>query len=183
MIRGLLLGLALELAMLSLAAFGGAAAIMPALHDVAVLQRHWMSEGDFLQLYAVARVAPGPNILIASIIGWRVAGAAGLLIATAAILLPSSAIAMVTSRLAVRYEDTSVVRALKAGLAPVAVGMIIASGYAIAHTANADWIGWILTAAGAAWILFCKANPLWILLIGGGITMGMTLAGLPVPGL
>ncbi|WP_091735271.1 chromate transporter [Phenylobacterium immobile] len=179
----LLVGLALELALLSLAAFGGAAAIMPALHDVAVLRRHWMSESDFLQLYAVARVAPGPNILIASIIGWRVAGAAGLAVATAAILAPSSLVCMALSRLAVRYEDTSVVRALKAGLAPVAVGMTLASGYAIAHTANADWIGWGLTAAGAAWILWCKANPLWILLIGGGVTMGMTLAGLPVAGL
>lgn len=174
MMRGLLIGLALELAMLSLAAFGGAAAIMPALHDVAVLRRHWMGEGDFLQLYAVARVAPGPNILIASIIGWRVAGVAGLAVATAAILLPSSAVCMALSRLAVRYEDTSVVQALKAGLAPVAVGMTLASGYAIARTANDDLIGWALTAAGAAFILFSKRNPLWILLLGGAVTAGMT---------
>jgi chromate transporter len=178
MTRTLLIGLALELAMLSLAAFGGAAAIMPALHDVAVQRRHWMSEADFLQLYAVARVAPGPNILIASIIGWRVAGVVGLLVATTAILLPSSVIAMTMSRLAVRYEDTSVVRALKAGLAPVAVGMIIASGYAIALTANNfDIVGWALTIAGALWILFSKHNPLWILLLGGGVTMAIALVG------
>jgi chromate transporter len=179
MIRATLLTLALDFAILSLAAFGGAAAIVPALQDGVVHRRHWMSDSDFLQLYAVARVAPGPNILIASIIGWKIAGVLGLLVATAAILLPSSLVCLALGRLAVRYEDTPIVQALRAGLAPVAVGLILASGVAIGLAANgSNLVGWALTVAGAAWVLFAKANPLWILALGGAVSVALTVAGL-----
>ena len=175
--RGVFLALIADFAILSLAAFGGAATIAPALRDGVVLRRHWMSDADFLQLYAVARAAPGPNIMIASVIGWKVAGLAGLLVATVAILLPSSALCLLLGRLTVRYHATAFVKALKLGLAPVAVGLILASGVAIARAADPDLIGWAMTAAGAAWILFAKRNPLWVLGLGAGVAIALSLAG------
>lgn len=178
MSRGVLLALATDFAVLSLAAFGGAVTITPALQEVVVARHHWMTDADFLQLYAVARVAPGPNILIASIIGWNIAGALGLLVATAAILAPSSLVCLMFGRLAVRYEDTPIVQALRAGLAPVAVGLILASGVAIGRAADsADPLLWALTLAGTVWILFAKRNPLWILVMGGAITASLTMMG------
>jgi chromate transporter len=175
--RAVLLALLADFAILSLAAFGGAATIAPALRDGVVLRRHWMSDADFLQLYAVARAAPGPNIMIASVIGWKVAGLAGLLVATVAILTPSSALCLLLGRLTVRFEATAFVRALKIGLAPVAVGLILASGVAIARAADPDLLGWALTAAGALWVLFAKRNPLWILGAGGVLAAVLTLTG------
>ena len=177
MSRVVLAALVADFVILSLAAFGGAATIAPALRDGVVLRRHWMSDAEFLQLYAVARAAPGPNIMIASVIGWKLQGLTGLLVATAAILLPSSLVCLALGRLTVRYEPTAFVRALKAGLAPVAVGLILASGVAIARPADPDLIGWGLTAAGAAWILLARRNPLWILGAGGGLAAFLTLAG------
>jgi chromate transporter len=175
--RAILIALAADFVVLSLAAFGGAATIAPALRDGVVLRRHWMSDADFLQLYAVARAAPGPNIMIASVIGWKLLGLVGLIVATAAILLPSSILCLLLGRLTVRYEPTAFVRALKAGLAPVAVGLIVASGIAIARPADPDLFGWALTAAGAAWILLARRNPLWILALGGAAAVALTLLG------
>lgn len=172
-----LLALALDFAVLSLAAFGGAATIAPALRDGVVFRRHWMSDADFLQLYAVARAAPGPNIMIASVIGWKVAGLPGLAVATAAILIPSSAVCIVLGRLTVRHEQTRFVQALKVGLAPVAVGLILASGVAIARAADAGLLAWGLTAAGAAWVLFTGKNPLWILGLGGAAAVALSAWG------
>ncbi|MDB5450343.1 MAG: chromate transporter [Phenylobacterium sp.] len=177
MMRAVLLTLIIDFAILSLAAFGGASTIAPPLRELAVWRRHWMSDTEFLQLYAVARAAPGPNILIASAIGWKVAGVVGLLVATAAILLPSSIVCLALGRLAVRYEHTRFVQALKQGLAPVAVGLILASGVAIARAADPDLLAWALTAAGAAWVLFARRNPLWILGLGGGVTALVAMAG------
>jgi chromate transporter len=172
-----LAALALDFAILSLAAFGGAATIAPELRKVVVLRRQWMSDSEFLQLYAVARAAPGPNILIASVVGWKVAGALGLLVSTAAILTPSSVVCLALGRLTVRFERTRLVQALRQGLAPVAVGLILASGVAIGRAADPTLVGWTLTAAGAAWVLFARRNPLWILGLGGGVSVLLALAG------
>ena len=177
MLGAVLLAVGLEFCLLSLAAFGGAPTITPALQQFVVDQHHWMSKADFLQLYAVARVAPGPNMLFTSVLGWKIAGILGLLVATAAILAPSSLICLALGRLAVRYEETPIVQALKAGLAPVAVGLILASGIAISRAADANWLAWALTAAGAAWVLFAKANPLWVLVLGGALTGLLALTG------
>lgn len=175
---GILAGLALDFVVLSLAAFGGAATIAPALREGVVFRRHWMSDADFLQLYAVARAAPGPNIMIASVIGWKVAGLRGLAVATAAILIPSSTLCILLGRLTVRHEQTRFVQALKLGLAPVAVGLILASGVAIARAADAGPFAWALTAAGAAWVVFTRGNPLWILGLGGAAAVALSAAGL-----
>lgn len=177
MSRLLLLALAGDFAILSLAAFGGAATIAPPLRDIVVWRRHWMSDAEFLRLYAIARAAPGPNIMIASVVGWKVAGAAGLGVATAAIIIPSSAVCLALGRLTVRYEATWFVQALKLGLAPVAVGLILASGVAIGRAADPDLVAWALTAAGAAWVLFARRNPLWILALGGAVTAALAFAG------
>jgi chromate transporter len=109
--------------------------------------------------------------------GWKVAGLAGLALATAVILAPSSAICLVLGRLTVRHERTRFVRALKLGLAPVAVGLVLASGIAIARAANPGLLDWGLTAAGALWVLFARRNPLWILVAGGVLTAALAATG------
>ena len=177
MSRAILLALLADFAVLSLAAFGGAATIAPAIRDGVVLRRHWMSDAEFLQLYAVARAAPGPNIIIASVIGWKVAGVIGLLVATAAVLAPSSLVCLALGRLTVRFEATAFVRALKLGLAPVAVGLVLASGIAIARPADPDLVAWAMTAAGAAWVVFARRNPLWILAAGGAAAVALSYFG------
>lgn len=177
MTRAVFVALIADFAVLSLAAFGGAATIAPALRDGVVLRRHWMTDAQFLELYALARAAPGPNILIASVVGWKVAGLAGLALATAVILTPSSVICLLLGRLTVRHEQTRFVQALKAGLAPVAVGLVLASGTAIAQAADPGLTGWGLTAAGALWVLFARRNPLWILAAGGIITAAAAASG------
>jgi chromate transporter len=52
-----------------------------------------MSSEEFATLFAIAQAAPGPNILIVSLIGWQVAGLAGFLAATVAINAPHCLIA------------------------------------------------------------------------------------------
>ena len=80
----LLLQLALTFAPLSLVAVGGAAAVLPDIHRQVVEARGWMSDGAFLDLFAVAQAAPGPNVMVVSLIGWQVAGVPGFLVATVA---------------------------------------------------------------------------------------------------
>ena len=72
-----LLQIAILFASLSLVAVGGANTVVPEMHRQAVDVGHWMSDTEFASLYAIVRAAPGPNMLISTLIGWRAAGLPG----------------------------------------------------------------------------------------------------------
>lgn len=68
-----------EFVLLSFVAFGGATALLPEMHRVVVEHHQWLDDTTFTHLYAIAQAAPGPNVLVVTLIGWKVAGLAGAL--------------------------------------------------------------------------------------------------------
>ena len=89
----LLLQILLTFSVLSLVAVGGANAVLPEMHRQLVELRGWLDDATFAQLYALAQAAPGPNILVASVMGWRIAGGAGMAVATLGMLVPAAVLA------------------------------------------------------------------------------------------
>jgi len=75
----------LEFALLALVAFGGATALLPEMHRVVVDNHHWLDDTTFTHLYAIAQAAPGPNVLVVTLIGWEMADLAGALATTLAL--------------------------------------------------------------------------------------------------
>ena len=159
---GVLVTLATTLAGLSLAAVGGANALTPALREVVVQQRAWMTDEVFGQLFALSQASPGPNVLMASAVGWKVAGLAGLGVATVAILLPSSLIALALGRLVEKQGERWWLKALRGALAPMAVGLLFASGLVMARSQNHSLVEWTFT-LGAASLAMRRLNPALIL--------------------
>ena len=86
---GMLLTMAWTFGLMSLLAIGGANSTIPEMHRVAVEVRHWMSDAQFADMFAIAQLSPGPNVLIVTLIGYHAAGIAGALVATFAIHPPS----------------------------------------------------------------------------------------------
>ena len=80
-----LIALIIVIAPLSLVALGGASAIYAPLQHQAVDVYHWITGREYLELFAIARVTPGPGSMLTTILGWRVAGLAGALVATLAL--------------------------------------------------------------------------------------------------
>src|SRR3989442_2087029 len=78
----------------------------------------WTSATDFMRLFAVAQAAPGPNVLITSLIGYKVAGVAGSLVALFALCLPPGGLTCVGSSLLGRFRDSPCPGALQRPLAP-----------------------------------------------------------------
>ena len=85
-----LISLFLKLSAFSLVAFGGINALLPVLLKITVEQEHWIDVQTFSDFFAIAQAAPGPNGLIVALIGWKVSGLLGALVATLAICWPSS---------------------------------------------------------------------------------------------
>lgn len=169
-----LVPLATTFALLSLVSIGGANATLPEIHRQVVALRGWMDDETFARLFAISQIAPGPNILVVSLIGWHLAGLAGLAVATLAILVPSSALAFAAGRALRRWENAGVVRVVKAGLVPIAVGLIAASGLVTARSSDHTPLAWTLTGAAALGFALTRVNPLWIL--AGGALVGVVAA-------
>ncbi len=170
--------LARTFSMISLIAIGGMNAVLPALRHEVVDVLHWMDNEKFMQLFAVTQITPGPNVVIVSLVGWEIAGLAGLLVATLSMLLPACLLAFMVGRIANQVAGTSGFRLAQDALVPVAVGLILAGGLDLAHAAYRGWMTPILVGANVAFILFTKYNPVWALMTSALIAVGAHYSGI-----
>lgn len=154
--------LASYFALLSLFAVGGANTLIPEFHRFAVDVMHWMNDRQFADMFAISRVAPGPNVIIVTLIGYRVAGLAGALVATAAMVLPTCTLAYIVARLWDRFKHARWRIATEAGLVPVALGLITASALVIARASDHSVVALVLTLATAGVAYATRINPLWL---------------------
>ena len=156
---------------LSLVAVGGGNVLLPSIRRSVVDQHGWLDPQTFAHVFAISQAAPGPNVMLASAIGWEVRGPAGLLVATIAILLPSSIGALAAGRLLRRSgEQRWLARTIDA-MVPLALGLMLASGFTAARTAGGGGIGWLISAAAAAAIFYSRINPLIVMSIGTALFM------------
>jgi chromate transporter len=168
--------LALVFAELSLLAFGGGNSILPEMHRQAVDIQHWMSAQDFNNLFAIAQAAPGPNLMIAPLIGWRVAGFAGVLVVSLALFGPSAVLAGIVGHAFGHYRNGRVVAAIKKGMAPVTAGLVAASALLIAQSAIVSGGTTAIFAVVVCLGCSTKMHPLWLLAFGAlaGILVSKT---------
>ncbi|MBV8679171.1 MAG: chromate transporter [Aquitalea sp.] len=167
----LLLSLFSRFALFSLMAVGGGITLIPEMHLYVVENHHWMSGQEFASLFAIAQAAPGPNVLVVSLIGWKVAGLAGALTTTVGMCGPSSVLSYYVARLWARFHDSPWRRAIERGLAPLTIGLVSGSAMLMSVAANQHVSGWLLCAASALLAWRTRLNPLWLL--GGGAVLGL----------
>lgn len=163
-----LLELALYFALLSLLSVGGLPSVMPEMQRFVVELKGWLTPADFIQAFAVGQAAPGPNVLITSLIGWKVAGLPGAFVALGAMCFPAAVVAWWVADLWDRFKDSRWRNAIQRAIAPVVIGMILSGGVVLATPGSPDWRLWLIAGAAAAGMIATKLNPLW-LLAGGGI--------------
>jgi chromate transporter len=159
--------IATRFAALSLVAIGGINAILPEIHRVVVDVEGWMTSGEFADLFALAQLAPGPNAMVVALVGWRVAGVAGALVATIATCGPSSVACYVAWHWADRLRESRMRAIVQRALAPLAIGLILASGYTLALGADRSPGAFVLTLIAAAALAWTRVNPVWVLLVAG----------------
>ncbi|HZF78529.1 MAG TPA: chromate transporter, partial [Rubrivivax sp.] len=158
--------------MLSLLAVGGAITTVPDMHRVVVVERGWLSDVQFTGSVALAQAAPGPNVLFVAVIGFNVGGLAGVLVTMLGTLLPSTTLALYATRLGHRYREARGVRAFTSGLAPLTIGLLVATGWILLEPLrstpdSARLIGGVLLGAGTvALMLVGRLSPLWPIAAG-----------------
>jgi chromate transporter len=163
----ILVTLAVQFAIMSLLALGGANAVVPEIHRQTVELRGWMDERQFADMFAIAQAAPGPNVMLVTLVGYHVAGVAGALVTTFAMCGPTAMLALYLGRTWDRFKDAPWRMAVQAGLVPISVGLLAASAIVITRAADHNWVAAIITAASAAAAYWTRLNPLWLIAIAG----------------
>jgi len=126
-----LLALVVVFVPLSLLSIGGGASLLADMEHQSVTVHGWTTPREFADLFAISRVAPGPGTMLAALIGWKVAGWAGAVVATVALYLPSSLVVYGAARLWGRCRGSVWHAAVERGLAPVAAGLLLSGGIAV----------------------------------------------------
>lgn len=172
---------------LSLMAVGGAITAAPDMHRYLVDGNHWLTETQFTSSIAIAQAAPGPNVLFIALLGWNVGlnagggsgpaawtlGALGVGISMVGILLPSSLLTWQASRWGQRNRDKRGVRAFKQGMAPLVIGLLLATGWLLGSASGQwqkDWKLWLLSLVCTLMVWRTRIHLLWLL--GSGALLG-----------
>ncbi len=161
------LALLLTFAPLSLMAFGGGQAIVSEIQVQSVEVQGWLSAGQFTDIFAISRAAPGPSTLIVALIGWQVAGFLGAAIAATAIFLPSSLLIYAFGTWWLRHRGKPLTVAVERGLAPVAVGLIFAGAFIVLQSMEADWLRFLTVVAAVLLLTYTKVGPYTLLFAAG----------------
>jgi chromate transporter len=166
-----LVALGLVFLQLSFLAIGGGNAMLPEMRRQVVDVHHWMSAQDFSALFALAQAAPGPNMMIVPMIGWHVAGLAGMLVVSVANFGPTSIIAGVFLLYWEKVKDRPWRKIVQTGLGPVTVGLVASSANLIVDAAVPNlWLG-LMAGISAALCFYTRIHPLIVL--GAGAIIGL----------
>jgi chromate transporter len=160
--------LVLVFAPLSVLSLGGGQSVIADIGKQVVDIHGWITQTDFVDLFAISRAAPGPGSLLSTLIGWRIDGLAGAVAASLAYFAPSSLIAFAIARVWNRYRGQAWQGVLERGLAPLATGLILSGAFAVLLSSSGTLSIWLIVAISTAvFILRPKLGPLPVLLAAG----------------
>ena len=176
---GLLLALSSIFLRMGTVTFGGGFVMVPLIEAEVVRTNHWLSRQEFADATALGQLTPGPILITATFIGYRVAGTLGALVATIAVFLPAFLMTIAAGSSLRRFRANRQVQAFLRGVTPAVVGLLIAAAWSIGRAGIHTWLGLAIAVGAAIVLLRTRANPFWVILGAGiarvvfGLILGM----------
>jgi chromate transporter len=159
---------------LSLICVGGGLGVIPELQRQVVVRHQWVTAREFVDGYTLAQLTPGPNMLVVAFVGYRAHGVVGGVLATLAMFLPTSLIAIVVTRQWQRLRAHPWAASAERALLPVGIGLSTAGVYTLARSALHDVIT-IAVALGAGLVLYGGRVPaIFVVALGGAIAWALS---------
>lgn len=132
----LLLQLFWEFCQIGIVCVGGGYASMPLIQAVVVDKWHWMTVTEFIDIFTISQMTPGPvGINAATFCGTRVAGLGGSIAATLGFVTPSFILCIFVMYLLKKYGNISLLKGILNGLRPAVVALICVAGLSFIYLA------------------------------------------------
>jgi chromate transporter len=161
--------LALIFGQLSLLAFGGGNSVLPEMQRQVTDVHPWLTPHEFAALFALAQASPGPNMLVTALIGFRVSGVAGAMVAIGSMCAPSSVLTFFAARLWYRFRAARWRQVVQAGLLPVTAGLIMAGALLLVATTSVNARTSVLTVVATVLFVATRVHPLIVLGAAAGL--------------
>lgn len=164
---------------LSAFTFGGGYAALPLIEHQVIEIHQWLTMSEFTDLLTISQMTPGPIALNAStLVGTKVGGLLGAIIATIGCVTPSCIIVMTLAYFYYKYNNLTIVKKVLDMLRPVVVALIGAAGLSIIVSAfwgekvmgslgEINKIAVVLFLIGVGVLKKFKLNPVTVIFISG----------------
>jgi chromate transporter len=147
--------------------FGGGLSILAFIEDQVVHQLGWLTAREFVDGLALGQLTPGPIIMLAAFVGYKVGGVAGAAVAAVAIFLPSFVLMLSVIPALNRVKQATWMRAIMRGVGPAVIGAIAVSLAAILPHAAPEPFAMAILLATVIAISLWRVRPLPLMLAGG----------------
>ena len=148
--------------------FGGGFVMIPLIEVEVVDYHHWLTHQEFVDATALGQVTPGPVLITATFIGYRVAGTLGAIVATISIFLPSFLMMVVAGSSLARFHTNKIVQSFLKGVTPAVVGLLVAAGISLGRAGIHSWVGLLIAVIAGVVLVRYRPNAIWVIL-GAGV--------------
>jgi len=166
------LGLALSVSFIFLrigaVTFGGGYVMIPEIENEVVNSHHWLNHQEFADATALGQITPGPVLIMATFVGYRVAGSPGALLSTLCVFLPSFLLTIAAGSSFRRFRSNRQTQAFLRGVAPAVTGLLAAAAWSVARAGIHSMIGVTMAALIVVILIRYRPNAFWVLM-GAGV--------------
>ena len=152
---------------MSLMLFGGGYVFIPLIQEIVVEGQGWVTQQEFIDAIAMGQITPGPILISAAFIGYKVAGLAGATVATVGIFLPPAVLMVLATRALKYIKKSSAIKAALRGVRPAVIGMIAAAAVVIAKTVPQTGVSLAIFLAALLALLKFRLEVVWLIPAAG----------------
>ena len=147
---------------------GGGYVMLPMLQKEFVEKNHWLTNQEFLDSVAIGQLTPGPLTVMNAVIGQKIYGLIGAIMAMVSSYLPCIIIVTIVVRYYYEYKESIIVNSSFKGIKAAVIGLLAAVAISLGNTALVDPITFGIALISFILIAFTKTDPSFII-IGAGI--------------
>jgi chromate transporter len=156
---------------------GGGLTMIAFIQDQVVRQFGWLTPREFIDGLALGQLTPGPVLMIAAYVGYKLAGVAGAVVSATAAFLPSFIIMLAILPALDRVRKLAWVKAVMKGMAPAVIGVLAVSLVRLAPAALPDLVTLAMLAATIVALLRFRLDAFKVMLAGA--VLGVVLSRVP----
>jgi chromate transporter len=174
---GLLITLAAIFLRMGSVTFGGGLVMVPLIESEVVNNHHWLTHQEFADAFALGQITPGPVLITATFVGYRVAGTFGALVATVSIFLPAFLMTIAAASSLKRFRSNEQVQSFLRGVAPAVVGLLVAAGLSVGRAGIHTWAGVVIMFLAMVVLIRFRPNAFWVILGAGVMRLLLSAVG------
>ena len=154
---------------MSVLLFGGGFVFIPMIQEIVVDSYGWVTNKEFIDGIALGQITPGPILISATFIGYKIAGVAGAIAATIGIFVPPAMLMLICTHFLEKIKKSIKINLALKGIRCAVIGMIAAASIVVWQSAQQDWKSAIIFLVALLSLMKYRIEVAWIIPVSGAV--------------